>query len=185
MSHLKICDRNDGLASAVNTVSKSLVSFRHARRFSAVVHRCWNPAAEQRCDLISFRPMASVARLEQAHTTSSIALKDWKLHHHNSKKVILSKNGRCMRSTRRGGARSKLMLSHTKDRRCGKECMKSSPAVLRSDASWSTSGRPSASPQMVGVFRDFRMAVLKRGNCRLWKRHGKVQRRYCARTRHA
>lgn len=74
--------------------------------------------------------MASVSRLKQDHTTSSIALMDRKVQLVRSSLVILLKNGRRMRSIRRGGSWSKSISMNFKDRRCGKECMKSSPAVL-------------------------------------------------------
>lgn len=149
----------------VSPSSLSLVSFRHARRFSAVAHRFWNPAAQQNFDLISTPPMTSVSRLEQAHTTSRSDRKDWKVQSTKANVFILAKNGRPMRRIRRGGPWSNRMFPHSKDSRCGKECMRSSPAVPRSGASLSSLPLPSWSPRMMGVFGEFRMADLKCAKC--------------------
>ncbi len=158
VSSLEMCGRGYARASKVSLSSMRAMSIRHARRFSTPADIRRSPALVG-LDLNTLPYISSQMRFRQAHTTSSMALRDWKVQKCSFRVVILAKKGRRMRSNRRGGPWSKWIWMNCRYRRLGKERMKSSPAVRRSGGAqlWMS---PSMSVWIMVAFGDVRIAVV-------------------------
>lgn len=153
------------------------VSFRHARRYSQMVEKC--PfSAPCRSFVHSDMPSRNEPeRLGKAHITSRVALNERKLQFRMCRIVMLSKNGRRMRRIWRGGPRSKDTRWQDNCHKLGNDCMKSSLAEERSS-------RASTSVVVSDLGAVGRAAVM-RAKRRVPTRRGEIQRRCCARARHA